>query len=325
MNSDFIKIKEDSVVFIHPIFLPAYEDIREDEETLRVYGHKIRDKETGELPSEEDIIKDYEKNAGKKMTFNRVYSVAIGIFSEGKIQIQYISGTEEENLQYLFPFISQYNYLGGFGLLSFGLPMIINNGWRYTNVLSHVPDRFITSGKKPWNLNNIIDLMDVFKGTHFVNSSLSDIAYHFRIKDERTVDSEDLYLLWKEGKTGEIRDYAIASMSLMMRVFLSMKHKNNDVEEVFVMSPEAPLEEERNVIKDIINTNTIPEDVKDKLGKDAEEGIPEEDQERLEEILTSAYVKTDFINMDSDNKATRLDKEQEVKDIFKVSETTSIF
>lgn len=186
MNQIIKKINQEKVLFFD------IEDVRRSKEVdinsreFELFRKKTRNRETDEYLPNDEVIVEYQKKAALKMCYTKIVCIGVGFIKEGEVHIKSLEGTEEEVIKQFCTISQSFDYLCGANILAFDIPMIINNGYRYFDVCEILPDRFVTSGKKIWNLDRVVDLLEVFKGTHYYNSSLDEICYHFDLPSPKS-------------------------------------------------------------------------------------------------------------------------------------------
>lgn len=120
------------------------------------------------------------------MCYTKIVCIGVGFIKGGEVHIKSLEGTEEEIIKQFCSIAQSFDYMCFSNGIAFDLPMVINNGYRYFDVCETLPDRFITSGKKVWNLDRLLDLQEIFKGTHYYASSLDEMCYHFDLPSPKS-------------------------------------------------------------------------------------------------------------------------------------------
>jgi hypothetical protein len=168
------------------------EDVRRSKELdinsreFELFRKKTRDRETDKYLPDNEVILEYQKKAALKMCYTKIVCIGVGFIKDGQVHIKSLEGTEEEVIKQFCTIAQNFDYMCFSNGIAFDLPMVINNGYRYFDVCEVLPDRFITSGKKQWNLDRLIDLQEVFKGTHYYASSLDEMCYHFDLPSPKS-------------------------------------------------------------------------------------------------------------------------------------------
>src|SRR5690606_38040611 len=173
---------------------------------------------------DEELLTEYENRAALKMCYNKVVTIGVGFVKGGKAFVKYLQGSEEQIIDEFCTISRTFKYVCGFNLLGFDLPILVNNGFRYFDMTEKLPDPFITSGKKPWNLGQVLDLMDVFKGTHYYNSSLEEVCYHFDLPSPKSdIDGSMVSKVFYEEGPSRIYEYVKEDVFACINLFRKMR------------------------------------------------------------------------------------------------------
>lgn len=225
MTTRLDKIDIEDILFFDIEVARKTKNLKIGSREFELYKHKIRDRKTDTYPTDKEVIETYEKRAALTMTYTKIVSIGVGYVKSGVVSIKAVSGHNEEELLKEFAKIStKFMFVCGANILGYDLPMISVNSSKYFRVQDHLPDKFITGGKKPWNLDSVIDLMDIFKGTHYSNTSLDEMCYHFGLpssKDEIS-GSEVSEEYWKNGLEN-IDKYVKKDVLANINIFRSMR------------------------------------------------------------------------------------------------------
>ena len=268
MNQTLKKINEESILFFD------IEDIRQSKELIegstefKLYRKKIRNKETDELPSVEETKENYKKRGALKMCYTKIVSIGVGFIKDGQVHIKALEGTEEEVIRQFCTIANSFDYICGANIIAFDIPMIIVNGMRYFNVSEHLNDKYITSGKKPWELKSIIDLLDQFRGTHYGNSSVDEMCFHFGLESSKSeIDGSmvsDEY--WNNG-VDKINIYVKKDVFANINIFKKMRFEQPF--ETFIDKNELttvePFTEEQPLLQKIYATKAVTKEDKEQL------------------------------------------------------------
>jgi predicted PolB exonuclease-like 3'-5' exonuclease len=235
-----------------------------------IFQKKIRNKSTDEMLDDLDVVKEYERMAALKLCFNKVVSIGLGFIKGDKVYIKSISSdNEQELLAEFWTVAKQFRYLCGANIIGYDVPVLTTNTAKYFDLTEVVPQAFNVTGKKPWSVPNLVDLMDMFKGTHYANSGLDEMCMHFDIPSPKT--DLDGSMVSKEYWTNgleKIDKYVKQDVFATINLFRRMRHE--PIFETFVdKSPEA-----KPVINSIINDGVVTENqmkkiLEDNKGKEA--------------------------------------------------------
>lgn len=311
MNKSFQQIKEEEVLFFDAEIVRASEELVIDSREYELYQKKTRNRETEEFLTHEELILHYEQKAALMRGFNKVVTIGAGFIKGGKVYIKALVGTEEEVIREFCDITQHFKYVCGANSNAFDLPMIVGNGMKHFNIIDHLPDKFNPSGKKPWELKNCIDLLEVFKGTHYYSNSLDDLCYHFGIESPKDdISGADVSRVYYEEGVDRIATYVKKDVFAPIQIFRKMQGK--ELFEGFIDRDEKI--EQAPLLHKIYSSNSISDKVKKELTKKVNlVKFTEEDKENLFTILRGVYVRTDFEHLDQDSKKVIQEKEEEIK------------
>lgn len=312
MNQQLKKINQERVLFFD------MEDVRRNNELdvnsreFELFQKKTRNRDTDEYLPNDEVIAEYNKKAALKMCYTKIACIGVGFIKDGEVHIKSLEGTEEEVIKQFCTIANLFDYVCGVNILAFDLPMIVNNGYRYFDVCQELPDRFITSAKKPWNLDRVLDLMEVFKGTHFVNSSLDEMCYHFDLSSPKSdLDGSkvsDEY--WNNGLE-KISTYVKQDVFASVNLFKKMRFEKPF--ETF-MDKNITIEE-RSAIQKIYKSSNIDDKTKEELQERlSKKKLTKKDKLIIEDILTSLYI--DNTMFKSDTESVKESKRNEIKNLL---------
>lgn len=316
MNLDFQRHNIEDVLFIDIENVRRSKELEIDSEEYSLYQWKRRDRDTDELLSDKELQEDYARRGALVMGYSKIVTIGIGIVRDGVPYIKALVGTEEEIIKEFCELAKQFRYVCGANIIAYDLPVTINNGWRYFNVSEILPDRFVTSGKKPWNLGSVIDLLEMFKGSHYYMSSVGEVCYHFGIPTPKDgISGADVSRVYYEGGLDQIAEYCKKDILANINIFLKMQNK--EIFTDFVDRSDVVVEDTRNILQKFHAEGGFTEDIIDSLEEVVLENKPTKgDWKNIQDILYGVYVNDDFINMNQDTKAVKEEKEVEVENII---------
>ena len=313
MNIAFKKINIEDVLFFDIETVHRSPKLEIESKEFDLFRYKNRNRETEELLSSEETIALYEKIGALKMGFNKIVTIGVGFVKNGTLRIKSICGEEEDILKEFFNICSKFKFVCGFNIIAFDLPICYFNASRYFDFTESIPDAFNTSGKKPWELKSVLDLMEIIRGTHFANISLEEALYHFDIptsKDEIR-GSEVSKTYYSEG-IDKIKEYAKKDVFATINLFRKLQF--SQVFESFEDADNKEVKIDYPLESMIYHNNNITKESQERI-KELYKKVPLEDQEFFEDILINIYVRNEFGNNDSKEIAQA--KIAEIKNILK--------
>lgn len=268
MNQTIKKVNQERVLFMD------IEDVRRNKELdinsreFELFRKKTRNRETDEYLPNEEVVLEYQKRAALKMCYTKIVTIGVGFIKDGEVHIKSLEGSEEEVIKQFCTIAKSFDFVCGSNLIAFDIPMLINNGYRYFDVCEVLPDRFVTSGKKQWNLDKLLDLQEIFKGTHYYASSLDEMCYHFDLPSPKSdLDGSmvsDEY--WNNG-LDKISKYVKQDVFACINLFKKMRFEQPF--ETFIDKNEnvsnEPLVEEAPLLQRIFTAKEITEKEKTEL------------------------------------------------------------
>lgn len=242
MNKFIKTIEEEATLFFDCEVVRRSKELDINSKEFELFQRKIRDKQTDRYLPDEEVLEEYKKRGALKMCYSTIVSIGVGFINKGKVYIKAIDGEEEDIIKEFCKIASQFKYLAGSNIIKFDLPLVVNNGYRYFDVSDHLPDQFITSDKKPWQLENICDLQNLFTGTHYSASSLDEMCYHFGLPSSKTdIDGAKVSEEFWENGVEKINNYVKGDVFSCVNLFKKMRFEDtfetyidkNTGEEVF--------------------------------------------------------------------------------------------
>lgn len=264
MNQTIKKVNEEKVLFFDLEVVRKNKELDPKSREFKLFQKKVRDRDTDVLLPTEDVQELYNQKAALKMCYMKVVSVGVGFIKGGEVHIKALEGDEESILRQFCNIANSFDYVCGANILGYDLPVVAVNSLRYFDVTEVLVDRFLTSGKKPWNLDKCLDLMDIFRGTHYANSSLDEMCYHFDLPSSKSeldgsMVSEEY---WNNGLV-KINKYVKEDVFASVNVFKKMRFEEAfdrfiDKNKIVNLEPfveEVPLLQQLNLSKGMSEAN----------------------------------------------------------------------
>lgn len=289
MNQTIKKINEEKVLFFDLEVVRRNKELDVNSKEFELFQKKTRNRETDELLPDNEVLEQYNKRAALKMCYTKIVSIGVGFIKDGEVHIKALEGDEESVLRQFCSIANTFDYVCGANILGYDLPMVAVNGMRYFDVTENLVDRFLTSGKKPWNLDRCLDLMDIFKGTHYANTSLDEMCYHFEIPSPKTdldgsMVSEEY---WTNGLE-KINSYVKQDVFAGVNVFKKMRFEKpfeTFIDKNRITSIE-PLVEDLPILEKLFNTKQFNKEIKDYL---TNLKIAKKDKETVKKLVLAHY------------------------------------
>lgn len=278
-----------------------------------MYQWKTRDRETDEMLPTDELVKHYEKYAALRFPYSKIVAISVGYINDDAIVVKSLEGTEEEMLKEFYSISTNFKYLCGANILGWDVPLCRIRLSTYCKVTDIIPDNFNDSGKKPWNLSGLIDIFDLYKGTHYANASLEELCYLYGVdtpKDD--LNGSEISNAFYNGEIDRIKEYCTQDVVATINVFNRMLGR--DIIKQVTVRATAP---KATLLEKLYNTNDLMQVEDDIIAMIKENGKPtKKEKEIIKDILMSVYTRTDFINKDQDTSAEISIKEAEVNNLI---------
>jgi len=262
MNQTIKKINEERILFFDIEDVRRSKDLDINSREFELFRKKTRNRETDEYLPNDEVTAEYLKKAALKMGYTKIVSIGVGFIKDGELHIKALDGEEGDIIKQFCVIAQSFDYVCGANIIPFDLPMLTLNVTRYFDVCEILPDKFITNGKKPWDLKAVIDLTDLFKGTHYANSTLDEMCYHFNLPSPKaeldgSMVSEEY---WNSG-VEKISDYVKQDVFAAVNVFRKMRFQ--DEFKAFI-DKNTPVEQQ-GVLEKLHQTKNFSEELKQYL------------------------------------------------------------
>lgn len=325
MNISFKRLPIEKTLFFDIETVRLNNDLDVNSKEFELYRKKLRNKETDELPSVEDTLDDYKRKAALRMGHSKIVTIGVGYVRAGDAFIKHLSGTEDEILKEFLIIASKFDFICGANILGYDLPFIYLNSSKYFDFTEIIPDRFVTSGKKPWELKNVIDLMEVIRGTHYANMSLDEMLYHFNLESSKddidgSMVSDEYYTNGLDKIVSYVKKDVFATMNLFLKMqfqktfddFVDRSPMDNKV----VESEQKKEAEEVDFLNILYSSNYLSDFVKESIkNKLSKKKLTVKDKQFIQDLLENVYIRSEF--MDSDTKEVVEFKKAEIADFIK--------
>lgn len=319
MNQNFRNIKIEDVLFFDAEVVKNQENIDVESKEFKLFRKKIRDKETDELPSIEHTVSEYNRIAGLKMTYNKVVCISVGAVKEGKLYLKSYIGDEKTVIESFYKKTQEYNYIAGMNVIFYDLPTIRVNALRHGDIILNLPDKYNDSGKKEWELKSVIDLMNYFKGSHYVNSSLDEISEHLGLSSSKEdgIDGSQVSKVYYEGGIKIIEKYCKRDVLNCVNIFQKFQFKEPYLEFIDVDLLNVPeIVEEQPILTKLFKSKQFNAEVKDYL-KSLK--IAKKDKTTVEKLVLAHYLEIVGVTAQNKKELKEINEQRtsEIKSFFK--------
>lgn len=320
MNNTFKNIDIEGVLFFDTEIVRRNKELDINSKEFELYQKKIRNRDTDELPTSEEVVDHYNKRAALKVGYSTIICATVGKVIEGVLYLRSFIGTEEDILKNLYAKFQSSKYICGANILYFDLPVCRINSLRYRNLPHLIPEQYNESGRKSWHMEkSVIELLDIFKGTHYSNSSLDEICYHLGIESPKTdLDGSQVSETYYEGGGIKIIEpYCKRDVFAVVNIFCHLQGK--PLFESYVDANEAegilPEEKESSVLERIYKSKELTLKDKEELQTILKKKkLAKKDKEIVKDIVTKLYINCEIFK--SDTSQTAQQKEKQIEEIL---------
>jgi predicted PolB exonuclease-like 3'-5' exonuclease len=284
------------------------------------FAWTLRDKDTSELPPSEEVVKLYELKGGLYFITNKIVCISIAYIKDTTLNYKSITGTQKEILETVYKILGDTGKKPcGHNVIAFDIPTMRIKALEENIDLSSIPSKINDVQTKPWLLaDEIIDTMNILKGTAFQNISLQGLCLLTGIgtpKDD--ISGADVSRVYYEGGIERIAEYCNNDVIATAMGFLALQGKRDYLTNfVNKGSSNAPMEKlpVLHRLRKLGELNEpIQKEIAELLGK---KKVLKKDLKHIEKILKAALFREDFINNDQDTKDQRQEKEESIKEFI---------
>ena len=297
MNQNFRGIRIEDVLFFDAEVVKNQENIDVESKEFKLFRKKLRNKETNELPNIEETIVEYNRIAGLKITYNKVVCISVGAVKEGKLYLKSYIGDEKTVIESFYKKTQEYNYIAGMNVIFYDLPTIRVNALRHGDIILNLPDKYNDSGKKEWELKSVIDLMNFFKGSHYVNSSLDEISEHLGLPSSKEdgIDGSQVSKVYYEGGIKIIEQYCKRDVLNCVNIFQKFQFKEPYLEFVDIDKLNiVEVVEEQPLLQKIYATKSVTKEDKEQLKEILKKNkISKKEKEIIFDLIKGALSEVD--------------------------------
>jgi len=286
MTTELTRIPEKNLLFVDIETVSSKKDINSDSPEFDMFSWKNRNKDTDELPDSETVSKIYRERAALNPIYGKIVCITVGFIHSDVIYIQTFHGEEKTIIQ---DFVDLCHKNTDKTLCiwnaSFDLPYIRKRAMicGLDNYLSNKIGN--DAMKKPWTLDGVLDLMDVWKGIWFYNDSMEEVAYGLGLSSpkEDLRGSEVSFTYYDEGVERIIK-YCEQDVICLSNIYRKLTYQS-PVEEVIVKTKE--VEKPLPLLKRIFSLQRATKEEIEEL-KDLIESS-DLDKKVVNEIITTVF------------------------------------
>lgn len=196
-------------------------------EEFNLYQYKFRNRDTGDLMSDEEVVKHYEKNAALYPAYNKIVCISVGFIKGDTLYYKSLTGTQKEIITEFYTLYNSNKLVSTtYNGLRFDTPIVRIKAFE-SGVEVIAKDEISDAGVKPWDLEaNNLDIMDLIKGSYYNPLSFAECCFLFGVDtpkgDISGADVSRVY--WEEGEEGlnRIANYCNQDVRALAELFCSI-------------------------------------------------------------------------------------------------------
>jgi len=227
MNKKSRNTSPESLLFWDIETVRRQKELDINSEEFSLYQYKFRDKDSGELMPNEEVIKHYEKNAALYPAFNKIVCISVGFIKGDTLYYKAITGDQKDIITEFYSLYNSNNLVSTtYNGLRFDTPMVRIKAFE-SGVEVLAKDEISDADVKPWEMSaNNLDIMDLIKGAYYNPLSFAECCFLFGVKtpkgDISGADVSRVY--WEEGGKGldRIAKYCNEDVRALAELFCSI-------------------------------------------------------------------------------------------------------
>lgn len=171
----------------------------------------------------QDMLEEWKEGFDFMPEYHEILTIATWVKTNEGIVTKNLEWNEAEQIQKFFE-ISEKNILCGFNIKGFDIPFIIKRALRLG---IPIPNSLKLFWKKPWDMENMIDLYEVYKHTGYKSWSLDLVCKHIWIPTpKQLIDWSEVQKYHDDSRDPEILEYCKRDVEATILVYEKFKSLN---------------------------------------------------------------------------------------------------
>lgn len=323
MNNKINAIPIEDILFWDMEVVRESDELLPNSDAFHLFQHKHRNRETDELPTEQETIELYRRKAGLSSTHNKIVCLSMGFVKQGKIHVKSLTGSQFDIITEFSKVLSKGYIPCGWNIIKFDFPTLRIKAFQ-EGIIDYAPEQFNDAGKKEWAMSeikynvNMIDLMIQYQGTSYMSAALAEACYVLNVptpKDD--IDGSQVSDVFYAEGVERIATYCEKDVVACIHILQRMRGEDLTTEIVYKNGDD---KKEIPVLTKLNRENYLSDSIKAEILKRLKsKKIAQKSRDKVEDILYSIYVKSSFSTEDStatDDDETMQNKEREIKTLL---------
>ena len=291
MNNRVKTLNVERFMFFDIETVRGNKELVEGSRECELFTYKNRDRVTTEVPDFKTASELYNDTAALNPTFGKIVCISVGFLSGKTLRVKALTGTEVEILTAFLAILSKFEGTIGYNQLRFDLPYIRIRA--YANGIGDLfPDKYSDSDCKPWDLTAThVDLMDVTKGSSYLNISLDEACYLFGIQSPKNdiSGSQVSEVFYSEG-VERVATYCNKDIVATAELFFKLSGRHDEMfNDVIIVGPEP----QKSVFEQLKESGSITKELSEKLLAHAK-GLLKKDKTKFVNLVKASLGKDSF-------------------------------
>lgn len=293
MNKKSRNTSPESLLFWDIETVRRQKELDINSEEFSLYQYKFRDKDSGELMPNEEVIKHYEKNAALYPAFNKIVCISVGFIKGDTLYYKALTGDQKDIITEFYSLYNSNNLVSTtYNGLRFDTPMVRIKAFE-SGVEVLAKDEISDADVKPWEMSaNNLDIMDLIKGAYYNPLSFAECCFLFGVKtpkgDISGADVSRVY--WEEDGKGldRIAKYCNEDVRALAELFCSITGRKEYIKN-FVDKTGVKVEKPK-LFEAIANSKSITKEQETQILADLKTLKKKADRINYGELLSAALL-----------------------------------
>jgi predicted PolB exonuclease-like 3'-5' exonuclease len=291
MNKKLRSTNPESLLFWDIETARKTEKLDVNSEEFSLYQYKMRNKDTGDLMPDEEVVKHYEKNAALHPAYNKIVCISLGFINGDTLFYKAITGEQKDIIKEFYTLYNSNKLISTtYNGLRFDTPIVrikaIEEGLEV-----FAKEELSDVDVKPWDMSaNNLDIMDLIKGSFYNSFSFAESCYIFGVDTPKgDISGADVSRVYWEEKNGidRIAKYCNQDVRALAELFCAITGRKgyikNFVDKTGTKVEKIPL------MNAIANTKAITKDQEKEIVAKAKT-LTKEEKPLFVELLKAALL-----------------------------------